>query len=64
MADPRGELVTELSRILVTQIDLVTHAVETEGHRLGGHPSVEVVLEDDLDPLCHGAVSFRLHQQG
>ena len=62
--DPRGELVAELSRVGVAQVDLVAHAVETEGHRLGGRPSVEVVLEDDLDPLCHGLVSFRYISRG
>jgi hypothetical protein len=64
MPNPRSELVPELIRVFVAEIDLVIYAVEPEGHGFGRCPSVKVVLEDDLDSLCHGLFPFGYISRG
>src|SRR4051812_22867830 len=51
--DVRRQGVAQLGGVVVVEVDLVRRAVETEGDGLGGLAAIEVVLENNVDLLCH-----------
>src|SRR5215216_4169906 len=61
VADPRRERVTQRSRVLGIEVDLVGDAVKAEVHGLVGGTAVDVVFENELNLLNHSGTSLPRH---